>query len=168
MDFKTLLPNFDAVKKTDWAKPQLNVDTKDPFRLVMLAGAVLMLVFVFLPWITVTASASSSLGQAGSVATKTLGIATWYGFFAFLCAAVAIVGALYKHTELAFCAAVLGVLFGLLGVMISPDVANAEAEVSVGGYSAKAKTTVGHLGAILYLVATVVTAAAAYLKITKK
>lgn len=166
MDFKTFLPDFDAVKKTDWGKPQLKVDTKDPIGLAFLAGAVLMVVFVFLPWITVTGSSA-----AGSASVKTLGISTWYGVFAFLCGAVAVVGVLYKHTELAFCAAVLGVLFGVIGVIIEPAVSGeVSADVSYGGMqaSAKAKVTVSHLGAYLYLVATVVTGAAAYLKITKK
>ena len=167
MDFKTLLPDFEAVKKTDWAKPQLKLDTKDYFGLAMRAGAVLMVVFVFLPWITVTVSGSAA-GASGSVeASKVLGIATWYGVFAFLCAVAAVVGVVYNHTELALCAAVLGVIFGLLGVIIEPA-ANVEASAEFGGIKATAKSTVGHLGAFLYLAATVVTAAAAYLKITKK
>ena len=48
MDFKKLIPDFNALGKTDWTKPQ--VDTKDVFGLATLAAAVLMLVFVFCPW----------------------------------------------------------------------------------------------------------------------
>lgn len=160
MDFKTLLPDFEAIKKTDWAKPQ--VDTKDTMNLVMLGGAALMVIFTFLSWCTY-----SEKGESVSV----LGITTWYGIFAFLCAAIALAGVLYKHTTLTFCAAVLGVLFGVLGMVLyssyTIDGVTVDAKL-VKEAVEDGKCSVSHLGAILYLVATVATAGAAYLKITKK
>jgi hypothetical protein len=54
MDLKTLLPDFNAIGKTDWSKPQL--DTKDKTNLLMFVGAALMVVFVFLSWIKLTAT----------------------------------------------------------------------------------------------------------------
>jgi glucan phosphoethanolaminetransferase (alkaline phosphatase superfamily) len=163
MDFKTFLPDFNAVAKTNWAKPQLKIDTKDPIGLALLGGAVLMLIFVFLPWTTVTNNGES---------VSKLGIVNWFGIFAFLCAAVAVAGVLYNHTELAFCAAVLAVLFGILGAVIVPDIT--ENGITLTGekikkmVEANSKASISHWGAYLYLVASVVTGAAAYLKITKK
>ena len=160
MDFKTLLPDFEAIKKTDWGKPQ--VDTKDTMNLVMLGGAALMVIFTFLSWCTYS---------EGGKSVSVLGITTWYGIFAFLCAAVALAGVLYKHTTLTFCAAVLGVLFGVLGMVLysscTVDGVTVDAKILKATVEA-GKASVSHLGAILYLVATVATAAAAYLKITKK
>lgn len=163
MDFKTFLPDFEAIKKTDWAKPNLKVDTKDYTALALFAGAALMLIFVFLPWATYA-------DQVGSVSR--LGITTWYGIFAFICAAAAVVGVLYNHTELALCAAVLALLFGILGVAIVPEMTyegkTLTSERIKEALEKNSKASLTHWGAYLYLVASVVTGAAAYLKITKK
>ena len=164
MDFKTFLPDFDAIKKTDWAKPNLKVDTKDYTGLALFAGAALMLVFVFLPWATYA---------YGDDSVSRLGITTWYGIFAFICAAAAVVGVLYNHTKLALCAAVLALLFGILGVAIVPDMTYegktfTGKEIKDAVEASKGKASLTHLGAYLYLVASVVTGAAAYLKVTKK
>lgn len=162
MDFKTLLPDFEAIKKTDWAKPQLKVDTKDTMGLVMYAGAALMVIFTFFSWCTLT---------AGDASASKLGITTWYGIFAFICAAAAVVGVLYKHTTLTFTAATLGVLFAVLGIVLIPsltfDGVTYNAEEIKELLKNNSKASLSHLGAILYLVATVATAAA-YLKVTKK
>ena len=173
MDFKTLLPDFNAIGKTEWGKP--SVDTKDTMNLVALVGVVLMVVFVFLPWAKLTVSA---LGE--SAEGSRLGITLWYGIFGLICALAALVGVLYKHTSLTFCAAVLGLVFGLIGLLSVPDFTIAGEKVTsdevktaleaskltkvagVGGAS------ISHLGAILYMVASGVTAVAAYLKIAKK
>lgn len=163
MDFKTFLPDFEAIKKTDWAKPNLKVDTKDYTALALFAGAALMLIFVFLPWATYA-------DQVDSVSR--LGITTWYGIFAFICAAAAVVGVLYNHTELALCAAVLALLFGILGVAIVPEMTyegkTLTSERIKEALEKNSKASLTHWGAYLYLVASVVTGAAAYLKITKK
>lgn len=162
MDFKTFLPDFNAIGKTDWGKPNLKVDTKDPIAIALLAGAALMLIFVFTPWATYTAF---------GVSASKYGLVTWYGLFGLICALAAVVGVLYKHTELAFCAAVLGVIFGLIGAVMVPSFTIALVEVPAERIKAAVATgraSVGHWGAYLYLVATVVTGVAAYLKITKK
>jgi purine-cytosine permease-like protein len=177
MDFKTLLPDFNAIGKTDWAKPDLKIDTKDTFKLVALAGAVLMLVFVFLPWTSINVTNPANITGEGSK----LGIATWYGVFALIMALVAVVGMLYKHTSLTFCAAVLGVIFGLIGLMSFPEMqitfAHKGKEITETiknkeeweeGIKMMKSSSLSHLGAILFTVASVVTAAGAYLKITKK
>lgn len=177
MDFKTLLPDFNAIGKTDWAKPDFKIDTKDTFKLVALGGAALMLIFCFLPWISISATNHFGITGEGSK----LGITTWYGIFALIMALVAVVGMIYKHTSLTFCAAVLGIVFGLIGLLSFPEMT---IKSSVFGQTItetiKDKTeweegikymkssSLSHLGAILYMVAAVVTAAGAYLKITKK
>ena len=48
MDLNKFLPDSNAIRKTNWSKPDLNFDTKDPFRLIAAGGALLMIIFVFL------------------------------------------------------------------------------------------------------------------------
>ena len=48
--------------------------------LVMYAGAALMVIFTFLSWCTLT---------SGDASASKIGITTWYGIFAFICAAAA-------------------------------------------------------------------------------
>lgn len=154
MDFKTLLPDFNAIGKTDWSKPEVKFDTNDAHGLAAIGGAALMLIFVFLPWCSV-----SWLGQSESY----LGITTWFGIFGFIMALAAVAGALYKHYTLTFCAAVLGVIFGIIGMIVVPDSTAEEVEMAKAlGFE------ISHIGAILYLVACVAAGAGAYLKITKK
>lgn len=165
MDFKTLLPDFNAIGKTEWGK--ISMDTKNPMNLVMALGAVLMVVFVFLSWSTLVVEDESY--------TKA-GISTWYGVFALIMGLVALVGVLYNHTSLAFCAAVLGLVFGLMGVLIVPEMViegevNSPDEIKDGIKTLKKMgldCELKHLGAILYMVASGVTAVVAYLKIAKK
>lgn len=152
MDFNKLLPDFNAIGKTDWAKPQ--VDTKDLMGLVALVGAALMLIFVFLPWCKAT-----WLGQTGDVY---LGITTWYGILGFIMALVAVAGSLYKQYSFTFWAAVLGVLFGIIGMIVVPDSSAEELELAK-----MLGIKVSHVGAILYLVASLVAGAGAFLKATK-
>lgn len=166
MDIKTFLPDFSAVAKSNWSKPSFNTST--PVNIAMLVGAALMLVFVFTPWTTFEYS-SWGWKFEGS----TFGFTTWYGFLGFLCAVAAVVGVLYGHTELTFCAAVLGLLFGLLGVIMVADVSEGLIEYTSKEIKALVKdpytsASVGHWGAYIYLVATVVTGAASYLWISKK
>lgn len=153
MSTNKLIPDFNAIEKIDWSKPELN--TKDTFSLVSFAGAALMVVFVFLPWCS-----ASWEGVAGD---SYLGITTWYGILGFIMALVAVVGALYKQNALTFCAAVVGVVFGIVGMVVIPYTTSAEVEL------AKAiGIEISHVGAILYLIAAVVAAAGSYLKINQK
>lgn len=154
MDLNALLPDFNAIGKTDWSKPEVKFDTKDVPGLAAIGGAALMLIFVFLPWCTV-----SWFG----ISESSLGITTWYGILGFIMALVAVAGVLYKHYSLTFCAAVVGVIFGIIGMIIVPDSSSAEVEMAEA-----LGMEISHIGAILYLVACVVAGAGAYLKITKK
>ena len=172
MDFKTLVPDFNAIGKTDWGKP--NLDSKDTMGLVALVGAALMLVFVFLPWCTLSAEGET---------ISRLGITTWYVIFGFIAALAAVAGAVYKHYSLTFCAAVLGLVFGVIGwcvvpsftvegVTVSGDMIKASIEAAKmfgGAFGAKAADlpSLSHIGAILYLVASVGAGAGAFLKVTK-
>ncbi len=174
MDLKTFLPDFEALKKTDWAKPE--VDTKDTMNLVMLAGAALMFVFVFLSWTKLSANV-----QFATYEGSRMGVATWYGCLGLVCALAAVAGCIYKHTTLTFCAAVLGVVFGFIGILSFPEITVSFSLLGMTDtevISSKDKWTeftkyansksISHLGAVLYLIASVVAGAAAYLKITKK
>ena len=46
MDFKSLLPNFSEIAKTDWSKPKIN--TQDTLGVAALLGVALMVIFTFL------------------------------------------------------------------------------------------------------------------------
>ena len=173
MDFKTLLPDFEAIKKTDWKKPQ--VDTKNTKKLAMLVCAGLMLVFVFFAWLKLTANNGVVTYEGAK-----MGIATWYGFFAFLCAVVAVAGCVYNHTTLTFCAAVLGILFALIGLMSFPEITvsatyrgqtDTEVIKDANHWEECAKmfktVTTSYVGAGLYLFASIGTAVLAFLNIKK-
>lgn len=162
MDFKTLLPDFNAIGKTDWSKPSLKVDTKDVYGLAALAGAALMLVFVFLPWCKVSVS-FFGVSENESM----LGITTWYGILGLVVALVGVAGVLYKHYSLTFCAAVLGVVVGCIGIA---SVSSAKEALGLGdlGLGELGGVNVSSIGAVLYLVASVVAGAGAFLKVTKK
>lgn len=173
MDFKTLLPDFEAIKKTDWKKPQ--VDTKNTKKLAMLICAGLMLVFVFFAWLKLSCSSGNITWEGAK-----MGIATWYGFFAFLCAVVAVAGCVYNHTTLTFCAAVLGILFALIGLMSFPEITisctyNGKTETEVikdvdqweNGAKMFKTATKSYIGAGLYLFASIGTAVLAFLNIKK-
>ena len=92
MDFKALLPDFNAIKNTDWTKPQ--VDTKDTLSLVTLGCIALMLIFVFLPWFSMTAE--------GETASR-LGITTVCGIFGFILTLAAAAGAVTQLRAFATC-----------------------------------------------------------------
>ena len=154
MDLNALLPDFSAIGKTDWSKPEVKFDTKDIPGLAAIGGAALMLIFVFLPWCKAT-----WLGQTGDVH---LGITTWYGILGFIMALVAVAGSLYKQYSITFWAAVLGVLFGVIGMVVVPDASAEELEMAK-----KLGIEISHVGAILYLVASLVAGAGAFLKVTK-
>lgn len=154
MDLNALLPDFSAIGKTDWSKTEVKFDTKDVPGLAAIGGAALMLIFVFLPWCKAT-----WLGQTGDVH---LGITTWYGILGFIMALVAVAGSLYKQYSITFWAAVLGVLFGVIGMIVVPDASAEELELAK-----MLGIEVSHVGAILYLVACLVAGAGAFLKVTK-
>ena len=165
MDFKKLVPDFNALKNVNWAKPE--VDTKNTLGMAGLVAAALMVVFVFLPWIGITGNVIIA-----EISASSLGITTWYGILGFIFGLVAVAGALYKQHALAFCASACGVLMGILGLVcyasITYEGVTMTADEVKFAAEAEAGADVSRIGAILYLVAALVSAAAAYLTISKK
>ena len=168
---KKFIPDFSVIAKTNWGKP--NIDTKNKMWLVMAVAAVLMVVFVFIPWETVTVSIGS-MSETGS----RLGITTWFGILGLISALGAVYGVFYKNLQFVFCGALLAAVMGLIGWLTIVDVTNngetmtAEeiklATSSVGSSVASAfgaKISVGHIGAILFLVASLVAAGVSFLQI---
>ena len=164
MDFKKLIPDFNALKSVDWKKPAL--DTQNILALVGLAAAALMVVFVFLPW----------FGIEFFVKVNRLGITLWSGIFGLIFGLAACAGSLYKQPSLTFCASAGGVLMGLLGMICyasltynghtesASDIKEALDDASKWGM----EINVNRIGAILYFIAAVASTAISYLAVTKK
>lgn len=167
MDFNQLTPDFNALKSIDYRKPV--VDKNNTVALVALCAAVLSVIFVFLPWF-------SASGLSGSETASRLGISLWYGIFGFIFAAVAVAGVLYKQYALAFWAAVLCVILGLIGWFSIPS-------LTVNGKTATSEqiellikagkllgdgVKVGHIGAILFTLAGLATAGSTFMLATGK
>ena len=168
------IPDFGAIAKTDWGKP--HIDTKNKMWLVMAGAAVLMVVFVFIPWETVTVSRGSM-----SETASRLGITTWFGILGLISALVAVYGVFYKNLQFVFCGAVLAAVMGLIGWLTIVDVTldgeTMTAEeiklatsslVSAVASAFGTKISVGHIGAILFLVASLVLAGVSFLQIKKE
>ncbi len=165
MDFNKLIPDFGAFGRTDWAKP--SIKTGDKNWLIAAGLVVLMLVFVFLPWCSVSYTVNG-VTSAGS----RLGISTWFGIIAFICAIVAAYGVLYEQKQFVFCASVLGAFFGLLGIFLWADVTlfvkGTETGKLISENVAAAKlagASIGHIGAILFMLASAGSAAWSFLQI---
>lgn len=181
MNFNQLIPDFSALGKIDYRKPA--VDKNNTLALIALCAAVLAVVFIFLPWckygMNDTISGIASMFGAKSSMSSNLGITLWYGILGFIFALVAVVGVLYKQYALAFWAAVLCVIFGLVGWCSLADCATTAsafgqthtekipaAEMKEG--IAKGRITVNHIGAILFFFSGLVTAACSFLLATGK
>ena len=148
----------------------------------MFVGAALMVVFVFLSWIKLTATYDLGYFNASANAEgEKMGVETWYGVCALICGLAAVVGCLYQHTTLTFSAAVLGLVFGIVGYMSFPEVTvkisamgMSETEVVKSlddwkeGVEDAKSSDISHLGAILYMIASAIAALIAYKKITTK
>ena len=156
MDYKKLIPDFSVIAKTDWAKP--HIDTKDKNWLILVGAALLMVVFAFIPWQTATIKVASF---------NTLGVATWYGFLGLLSALVVVYGVLYNQIKFVFCGAVLAAFLGLLGCILVAGYSGVPASAVAIGVKAGA-VTVSHIGAILFLVASLAAAAVSFLQIKKE
>lgn len=160
MDANKLMPDFQAIGKTDFAKPQFN--TKDPMWLITAIGAVLMLIFLFLPWFGVSAE---------GVSVTRSGIAMWPGILALIGTLAVIVGVLYNHDGLVFCGAVLAAVFALISLFcvfsltVSAFGVSKEVPVEDVKESIKHGASAVRYGAILHLIVAAITGAAAYLKI---
>ena len=159
MDFKQFIPDFGAIAKTDWAKPQF-----DPTNIVKLVGIIassMMLLFVFCPWFGVSEDGESVVR---------LGITLWYGIFAFLTTTVIVVCFLYNHNALALLASLVCILFAIIGLLSWPDL-NVEGMEMPGDlikFGAKMARMAGEevnivrWGAIMYLLSALLTSAAAF------
>lgn len=106
MDFKKLIPDFNALGKTNFANP--TVDTKNLFGVVALLASLLMVVFVFCPWFGISAE--------GETITR-LGITLWYGIIGFIFTLATLCFSLYKHYNFAFFSSLVCVLMGILGMV---------------------------------------------------
>ncbi len=163
MDFNQLTPDFNALKSIDYRKPV--VDKNNTVALVALCAAVLGVIFVFLPWFSLS-------GHGESVSR--LGISLWYGIFGFIFAAVAVAGVLYKQNALAFWAAVLCVILGLIGWFSVPSLTQdgkslTADEVKVAIEVGKLiGVKAGHIGAILFTLAGLATAGSTFMLATGK
>lgn len=159
MDFKQFIPDFSAIAKTDWTKPQF--DATNIVKLVGIIASSLMLLFVFCPWFGVSEEGES---------VARLGITLWYGIFAFLTACVTAVCFLYDHKALAFLASVVCILLAIIGLLSWPDL-NVEGMempgdlIKLGAKMARMageEVNIVRWGAIMYLLSALVTSAAAF------
>ena len=159
MDFKQFIPDFRAIAKTDWAKPQF-----DPTNIVKLVGIIassMMLLFVFCPWFGVSEDGESVVR---------LGITLWYGIFAFLTTTVIIVCFLYNHNALALLASLVCILFAIIGLLSWPDLNVDGMEmpgdlIKLGAKMARMageEVNIVRWGAIMYLLSALLTSAAAF------
>ena len=108
MKISSLFPDFNAIVKTDWSKPAL--DTKDKLSLFALVGSIVMVIAVFNTW----AGYNITLHNRQTLTADVSGISTWYGVICLVLALASVVGCLYGHVKLAFCAALLGLLISVL------------------------------------------------------
>ena len=171
------IPDFSAIGKTNWSKP--NLDTRNPFWWVMVGAALLMVVFVFIPWQTlVPAITATSYGgpivSYGVIQTsKTIGITTWYGLLGLFFALVVVYGAFYNQKQYVFCGALLAAVMGLIGNMCTADAyidgKYFPAEEIISEVNEKnSELSVSHTGAIWFLVASLVAAVTAFLQIKEE
>ncbi|MDE7129369.1 MAG: hypothetical protein K2O07_03505, partial [Alistipes sp.] len=151
--------------------------------LAALCAGVLAIVFVFLPWCKygmneAVSGLASAFGAKASLSAN-LGITLWYGILGFIFAAVAVAGTLYKQHALAFWAAILCVLMGLIGwVSLADCTITTESFGHSTTHTAGADeikesldmgiATVNHIGAILFFFSGLVVAACSFLLATGK
>ena len=160
MSCKKLIPDFNAIGKTDWAKPSFCV--KGDANLGSTVGALLMVLFGLFPWCVATVLVDGML-----ISESSLGITTWYGALGFVMALVAVVGVFYKHYSLALWASLLGIVFGILGAALVPGLSLEDVQAmntlkQMGGFFGIISTS--HPGAYLYILASMVVAAGSYIK----
>jgi hypothetical protein len=167
MDFKKLIPDFNALKSVDWLKPE--VSTKDILSIVALSLSGLMIIFIFLPWFGIEATWHGEHEQC-----TRLGITIWYGVFAFIFTIIAGVAALYKQHSLAFCASVLCLLFGFIGLVSYTSLVMDDTYMTAAKIKSDLKiaelvgmdVNIIRYGAILYFIAALGSTAVNFLKAT--
>ena len=171
------IPDFRAIGKTSWSKP--NFDTGNPFWWVMVGAALLMVVFVFIPWqtlepaITATSYGGHVISYGVIQTSATIGVTTWYGLLGLFFALVVVYGAFYNQKQYVFCGALLAAIMGLIGVLCTTgayiDGKYFPAEEIISEVNENnSKLSVSHTGAICFLVTSLVAAATAFLQIKKE
>lgn len=163
MDFKQLLPDFSALSKTDWKSPlATKPNLKELGDLLVCLGAVLMVVFLFVPWFTAGSGDDAvSSGAFGSV----------WNILGFILTIIALVGVLYDNAQLVFCAAVLAAVCGLISLMTYPSLTEDGVTLKsdeVKKFVEASKIETSRIGAILFLISSAAAAVGAYLKIAGK
>ena len=105
---KEMKPDFAALSKIDFSKPQIQKDNK--MWLILAGCAVAALIFCFFPawWDAEDVKSYNAFGA-------------WYSIFAFLGVLVAVASVLYGQYKLAFWAGIFIALMALLGCFMSPD-----------------------------------------------
>lgn len=173
MDFKLLKPDFNALGKIEWAKPQ--VDTKNIVALVGTIAAALMVVFVFCPWFGLEFSADvkamiRAYGESTADVTRS-GITLWYGIIGLFAAIVALVGNLYNNKPFAFWGGAIGAVMGLFGLFMYASLTRNGDTESAESIKEMVKEGAGDTirwGAILYFVCSLVAAATAFISVNNE
>lgn len=120
MATNNFVPDFEAIKKIDFAKP--SIEKEDILVLIGTGLAILALIWAFIPWASVSVSA---FGMSESASA--LGITLWYGILYFICALVMMASYVYRQYNVALIAGGLCVLFAIIGLISDPTIsANGE------------------------------------------
>jgi membrane associated rhomboid family serine protease len=110
--FTGMKPDFAALSKIDFSKPQIQKDNK--MWLALAGCAVAALIFCFFPaWLKYDLSSGSDKVYNA--------FGAWYGIIAFLGVLVAVASVLYGQYKLAFWAGLVIAVMALLGCFMSPD-----------------------------------------------
>ena len=173
MDFKNLKPDFGAISKTEWGKPQ--VDTTNLISILGVAASVLMVVFVFCPWFGFEFSADARAllrahGESTADVTRS-GITLWYGIIGLFAAIVALFGNLYNNKPFAFWGGAIGAVMGLFGLFMYASLTRNGDTESAESIKEMVKEGVGDTirwGAILYFVCSLVAAATAFISVNNE
>jgi hypothetical protein len=106
--FTGMKPDFAALSKIDFSKPQIQKDNK--MWLALAGCAVAALIFCFFPawWDAEDVKSYNAFGA-------------WYSIIAFLGVLVAVASVLYGQYKLAFWAGLVIAVMALLGCFMSPD-----------------------------------------------
>ena len=108
------IPNPDALKSTNWRKPE--IDKQNSRNLILLIVSIGLLAVVFIPWFCI----GIDIETLGSVKLRAFGFQTWYGIVGAVAALVAVIGVLYKHYSLTLCSSVLALLISFFALSDYP------------------------------------------------
>lgn len=83
------IPNPDALKSTNWRKPE--IDKQNSRNLILLIVSIGLLAVVFIPWFCI----GIDIETLGSVKLRAFGFQTWYGIVGAVAALVAVIGIIH-------------------------------------------------------------------------